>query len=601
MTHFADPALLAALMLLAAIVGGYAAAFVRVPRVVGYLLAGLLLHLALAALAQRGETTAEWFQPLAQSARWLQGLKQLALGLIMFAIGSVFETSHMRAVGLRVLRLSAVKILTVVVLVGLGCTAIYTLRPGVSLTEALVLGGMLAVAGIATAPAATLLVLQEYGSKGTVSDTILTLTAINNTVCIIAFHTLFLVLAATGTIAGSYAEGRWLGLDLVLNSAGSMLLGVGLGFSFSVLYARVPMKDFSLIFLGVVLGLGAFRDLLSDELGISYNFLLTCLFLGATFANITVDTEPFQKALRSFSAPIFALFFVIAGYELHLDDLKHIGLIGAAYTVLRIGGKALGGWLGTRRRSGTHETPGYIGLGMLCQAGVAIGLADFLVRAWGTRTAEGFQPNPAAADFKTIILGSVVIFELVGPLALKAVAIRSGEVKAVTLLRRRPAGDAARESATRRSWQALLRTVGVTRPAGKSSETLRVRHIMRSSVKVLPASARFDEVLHFVESSRYNHFPVVDEHERYVGLIHFSDLRGMMYDPFVRELVTAHDLARQNTPLATPDMSLDELFTIFAESDVGSLAVIDDVESRHVVGIVEQRDLLAAMHQPRST
>jgi CIC family chloride channel protein len=124
---------------------------------------------------------------------------------------------------------------------------------------------------------------------------------------------------------------------------------------------------------------------------------------------------------------------------------------------------------------------------------------------------------------------------------------------------------------------------------------------MRSSIKVLPSASRFDEVLHFVEGSRFNHFPVVDENERYVGMVHFSDLRGMMYDPVVRELVTAHDLARQNTPLAAPEMTLQELLDVFHETDVGSLAVVDAAETRRVVGIVEQRDLLLALHKSQTS
>ena len=84
-------------------------------------------------------------------------------------------------------------------------------------------------------------------------------------------------------------------------------------------------------------------------------------------------------------------------------------------------------------------------------------------------------------------------------------------------------------------------------------------------------------------------------------MVHFSDLRGMMYDPVVRELVTAHDLARQNTPLAAPDMTLQQLLDVFHETDVGSLAVVDDAETRHVVGIVEQRDLLLVLHKSQTS
>jgi CIC family chloride channel protein len=143
-----------------------------------------------------------------------------------------------------------------------------------------------------------------------------------------------------------------------------------------------------------------------------------------------------------------------------------------------------------------------------------------------------------------------------------------------------------------------MRTFGLEHLAKpRPLQTLAVRHIMRSSVKVIPAAARFDEVLHFVEGSRHNHFPVVDDEGQYVGMIHFGDLRNIMYDPFVRELVTAHDLSRQDAPLTTPELALDDLFELFHATHVDSLAVISNAESRAIIGIVEQRDLLLLMHR----
>ena len=119
---------------------------------------------------------------------------------------------------------------------------------------------------------------------------------------------------------------------------------------------------------------------------------------------------------------------------------------------------------------------------------------------------------------------------------------------------------------------------------------------MRSNIKLLRASARLDEVLHFVESSRYNHFPVVDEEGDFAGMVHFSDLRSMIYDPHMRDLVTAVDLADPSTPTVPVDMPLDDLLEVFRVSDVGSLVVVESAQTRRVVGVVEQRDLLQALH-----
>ena len=122
-------------------------------------------------------------------------------------------------------------------------------------------------------------------------------------------------------------------------SAGSIALGVALGFVFGVLYRKLTAADVLLIFLGTVLLLGSMRDYLANEWHLSFNFLLTCLFIGSTFTNITPGQEAFYNALRSISGPIFALFFVLAGFELHLAELPHIGLLGLGYVVFRIFGE----------------------------------------------------------------------------------------------------------------------------------------------------------------------------------------------------------------------------------------------------------------------
>jgi CBS domain-containing protein len=598
MAHLTDPGLLVALLLLAALAGGYAAVLLRVPRVVGYLVGGLCLHYLLQAYLGGGIGAHQPDCPLLAAADQLHGVKTLALGLIMFAIGGVFEIRHLKAVGPRVIRLSVAKLVGVLVLVGLGCGLLASLTGALSGKSSLAFGLLLGTIGIATAPAATLFVLREYEAKGANSDAILTLTAINNVVCIILFHVLFLLLSSTRLIDSGYGVGRWIWLNLTFTSLGSIALGLLLGFVFSILYAKITVADFLLIFLGVALILGVFSVVLSELLHLSFNFLLVYLVFGATFANITPDQEAFHGALRTISGPIFALFFVLAGFEFHIQDLAHLGLVGAGYVVLRTAGKSLGGWLGTRWAHAPGEFHRCIGFGMLCQAGVAIGLASFLYRSWGTQTSTGFVPSAGAEALNTIVLGSVILFELFGPIALKRVTVAAGEVKAVTLLRRRRTPSNEAGSVTRRTWEALLRTLsyGHWRRVPQQ-KPLEVRHIMRSNIKVVPTSARFDEVLHFVEGSRYNHFPVVDDAGQYVGMIHFGDLRHIMYDPILRDLVTAHDLCRPDTPLATPELPLDELFELFHSADVGCLAVVDDEENLAVVGIVEQRDLLPVLHR----
>ncbi len=580
----------AALLLLAAVAGGFVAASLRVPRVVGYLCAGLVLRAVLKG-ACAGPSGAA---PLEQLAAPVQGIKILALGLILFSLGRVFEFQHLRSVGRRIIRISLAETLAVIVLVAAGCAATWLLVGDNGLKDAVTAGVLLGIIALATAPAATVLVIGEYDARGPTSDAILSLTALNNVLCIVLFHAAFVLLAAAGWVEAAVAGQRVVWLDLLLISLGSLLLGLLLGVLLAALHARLARSEFVLVFLAALLSFGAYSEWLSEHFHLSFNYLLVCLFAGAAFANSAVDAEPLHELLGVLGKPIYACFFVLAGYELHIEELRSLGWIGGAYVALRVAGKLLGPYLAIRT-SGSRELRPALGAGLLCQAGVAIGLVDFLARSWGTRGDAGFVPHPVASQLKTIILGSVVLYELTGPLALKALLVRSGEIKAVTLLAGRRDGST---STLRLAFEALARALWpgrVRRLAGR--RPLTVRDLMRSSVRFIPAPARLDEVLHYVERSRDHQFPVVGPDGEFVGMIHFADLRDILYNPVLRELITAHDLARPDNVAVPLDMPLTELFEVFERADVSALPVVESPASRRVVGVVEQRDLLKLLHE----
>jgi Kef-type K+ transport system membrane component KefB/predicted transcriptional regulator len=586
--------LLFGLLLVAALIAGYLAHMFRVPRVVGYLAAGAIMRLVLDA-ALHIEPGTERAAELAAAERPFAVVKDLALGLILFSIGAVFETRHLRAVGRNILTLllgeSGLGFL--VVFVGTAAVGLLVDDRG-QVWAALASAVLLGIAAIATAPAATLLTLREFEAKGPTTDTILSVTGANNVLCIVAFHVCFMLLAASG-ILGEVALSKsdiWLGI--AWSTLGSVSLGLALGFLISVAHAKLRVAETIAILVAAFIVLSAGEKWLLQHVGASYNFLLTTLCVGAVFANVAIDPERLESALRTLGHPVFIGFFVLAGYGLHLGELVDLRLIGMTYVACRLAGKILGAWWGARRARRPGEITPYIGAALLCQAAVVVGLADFVSNHW-------LQAD-AARSFATTIVGSVVFFELCGPLLVKWVVVRSGEVKAVTLLHHSVPAAAEGDSVVALTWQALLRTVGLRhRRKSLPAEALQARHIMRTNIKCIRADERFDQVLHAVEQSRYNHFPVVDEHDELVGVIHFSDIRGIIYDPVLSDLVTALDLANPDTPAVPVDMSLRDLLAVFKAGDVGSLPVVESVGSRRVVGIVEQRDLLRTLHLSRNT
>ena len=472
------------------------------------------------------------------------------------------------------------------VFVGCAAMAIITQR-GEGLTSNIVLALLLAAAAVATAPAATLFVLQEYEAKGPTTETILGLTGVNNVVCIVLFQATFLILASLGAIKTTTAMGYPLWAGLAVTTLGSVVLGVAIGTLISMIHAKLPLGETLLVFFALFIVLGAGEHWLATHKGISFSFLLTALVTGAVFANLAVDSEKLNNSLRTLGSPIFVGFFVMAGYELHLGDLALMGWVGGAYVACRLAGKVLGGHFGGRWVGNTHRVGNRVGTALLCQAAVVIGLAAFIEKSWD---------SPLAHQFATIILGSVVVFELLGPLLVKRCVVGRGEVKAITLLRRSgPHSEGA--SVVRLTLRSLFRLFGVVSDRVKTKPAhMKVEHIMRTNVQFIRASATYDEVLHFIERSTYSHFPVVDEDGVFAGVIHFADVRDVIYDPAMRELVTALDLADPDSDVVSMDMSLSELLAVFEGKNVGVLPVAERVNLRRIVGIVEQRDLLRALH-----
>jgi len=584
--------LLFGLLLAAAILGGYVAHALRVPRVVGYLLfgAGVKLGLVYGLDATEGSETSE---KLYSAFVPLKAIKDLGLGIILFSIGRVFEVRHLRAVGSRIHRISVGEAGAsfLLVLIGVFLAGVF-MRGETPMSTVLAFALLLAVGSMATAPAATLFVLREYDAKGPVTDTVLSLTGLNNIACIVLFYLSFSLLATFGWLDGVVERSHSVWTDLAVATVGSVALGMTIGFVVSLIHAKLNQNDTLLILVALLIVLGAGEGWLRENQGLSYNFLLTTIFLGATFANIAIDPDRLEEPLRLVSRPILIGFFVMAGYQLHVSDLSHFGAVGVAYVLCRITGKWLGARWGVRRSGAEDELGRYVGLALLCQAAVIIGLADFVNHQWN---------NEWAQRFVTVALGSVVIFEICGPLLIKWVAKRAGEVKAITLLRR--AGGTATGSASTLSltWQALLRTLGFGASATRSIDgPICAKHVMRTNMQSIPSDADFTTVLQLVEASRFNHFPVINEDKELMGVIHFRDLRDVIFDPLLSRLITAVDVADEASKCVHAELPIEDVLAEFRGGDVGSMPVVESEGSRVLVGIIEQRDVLRAVHAQQS-
>jgi Kef-type K+ transport system membrane component KefB/predicted transcriptional regulator len=557
---------------LGALIGGRLASVCHIPRVTGYLLTGLLIgpsfaHLAHLPVLLPPETLLE-----------LRPLSEMALALILMHIGGLFDIRHLDRWRHRILLFSGSEILLTFFLVSgavfiINFAFLQIIVPGQSLWQtSLEFSLFLGIIGVATAPAATLMVIREYEAEGPVTSLVLTLVGFNNLVSVLGFAVLAHIFIFPGETLGV----------LAMRMGAPIMVGTLLGFVLSVWAQRLELSSENkiLIFGGIAVNVALCRSLQIDP-------LLASLILGMTLANSCPRWNRLQNDVRQVDYLLYVVFFVLAGANLHIETLTHIGMLGVAYVVARTLGKWLGAAIGARLgHFGSNERV-YVGLTLMAQAGVAIGLATQLAHHW-----------PVGGKLlETIVLGSVVVFELMGPLAVRHGLVRSGEVPILALLQKRaPVGALEGLHNVAHHFRGSL---GI--PIGHRLEDpgdILVRHIMRQNVETVLHSTPYYELLKHIAHSRYDQFPVVDDSNRFVGVIDYTEIRNLLFEPALVPLVVAGDLTVAAHYCLKPDQSLREALNVLQlHRNISYFPVVETDDAQHLVGILSQNDVLAAFRR----
>ncbi|MEA1889354.1 MAG: cation:proton antiporter [Pseudomonadota bacterium] len=358
------------------------------PRVTLLLLAGFVI----------GPSVLDWLPAFTE--QWFPLLTDIALAMIGFLLGHNMTRARLHELGRTVLTMS----MALVIITSLLVFIVLTLF-GVSTDIALLLAGI----APATAPAATMDVVREYRARGKFTNTLLGIVAIDDAWGLLVFSLLLAVAKALGDEGGAgdvLTTGAW-------EIGGAIIVGVVLGLPMAYLTGRIrPGEPTQAEALGLVLlcaGIALWLDV---------SYILSAMVLGAVVANFAGHHErPFNE-IEGIEWPFMILFFLLAGAALHLEALAQVGLLGAAYIGLRISGRILGirlgGWL-----SGADPTiRRWMGLALLPQAGVAIGMALLVVQRF-PELKEIILP---------VVLGSTVIFELIGPVITRWTLTRVGDI-----------------------------------------------------------------------------------------------------------------------------------------------------------------------------
>ncbi|TRZ93938.1 cation:proton antiporter [bacterium] len=366
---------------------------IRFPAVTAYLLLGILIGPSVFNLIPKDVINASGL------------ISNIVLGIIAFGIGQNFARDNFRKIGKSVIWIS--------VLEACGAWIFVTLVFLIILRQPFYLSLLFGAISSATAPAATVMVIREYRAKGNFTDTLLGVVAIDDAWCLIIFG---ISLAISQAIYAHMLANFFLikvFFNSILSIFGAFILGGIVAMLLTYLSRYLRTQTELLIFtLGfVLLNIGI-------ALWLKLSVLLANMFLGAILVNIHKSSFNFFESLKTVDLLLFLLFFVLAGANLEIGILGKLGLIGLAYLIFRVIGKMIGAGIGARISGASRSIKRYLGLGLVPQAGVALGCALI---------AKNDFPEVGGMIFTTII-ATTVIYELIGPLCTKYALQKAGEV-----------------------------------------------------------------------------------------------------------------------------------------------------------------------------
>lgn len=385
----------------------------RLPDVTAYLVAGVLIGpcvLGRLGINGIGFTSFEAVDSLGL-------ISDVALGFIAFAIGHEFRLSALKETGKQAVIIGILQAVITTALVDVVLVAIHLMKPELlSLPAAITLGAIAA----ATAPAATLMVVRQYKAHGPVTDVLLPVVALDDAVGLAIFAVSF---GAAQSMQNSNADALSLIVEPVLEIVFSLALGtvVGLFLTWIERYFHSNRNRIALITGSLILTVALSR--LTFDIGrfhVGFSSLLVCMMLGTVFCNLCPLSEELMNSADKWSNPVLILFFVLSGAALQFQVFGSIAviLIGVIYILARSVGKYVGAKISANIAKSPEVVKKYLGITLLPQAGVALGMCTTAARVLGS---DGNL-------IRNIILFAVLVYELIGPTLTKIALTKAGDI-----------------------------------------------------------------------------------------------------------------------------------------------------------------------------
>ena len=394
------------MLLLVGYFAGRLAEKFRLPAITGYILAGLVLSDSVTGIIHQ------------TVALRMTSITEIALGMIAITVGAEFEISRLRKTGLTIMIMTIFQAVFAFIFVVIGLTIMK-----MEMSYALILGAI----ATATAPAATVVIVKELRARGEFVDYLYGIVALDDAICVILFSVIFALVAPglAGTITGHettiMSSISHAGLEILF----SCLLGATSGF----LLHKFTREKYRLNEI-LIISIASIFLTISIAIVLNLSLLIANMMMGAMLVNLSHRNKRIFRVIEPLTPPLFALFFVLAGTELHLYVFTKLAVIlfGIMYILARFTGKYLGTWISAFLTKTSEGIRNYLGFCLFPQAGVAIGLVLFVQTSPALLNAPGIVKEMMVL-IVNIVLFSIFVNELIGPLISKFGIVRGAELE----------------------------------------------------------------------------------------------------------------------------------------------------------------------------
>lgn len=508
-----------------------------IPQVVGCIVVGIILGQDVLNVITEARVEA------------LEPFTNFALGIVGFMIGAELRAEVFKKYGRQFFIILFSQGFGAFILVAVATATMTWIIHG-DLRTSIALGIVLGAVASATAPAATVNVLWEYKTRGPLTAAILAIVALDDALALLLYRG-----SATGAKALlGVADSSVMGTTAILlgEILGTVLLGflagVFLGYLLKFIRAEDKILGTSIASLLLVVGISTV---------VKMDSILPAMVFGVTIANVAPrQSERVFELVKKFSPPAYVAFFVLAGAHLELGRLGWSTVATTAiYIVFRVGGKVIGSWAGARYCRMPSSVQKYLGICMLPQAGVAIGLAII--------SREMFDPQFGGIII-TIVMTGTLVMELLGPILVKVGVKRAGEV-----------GRNVTEEDLIKGY--------------------RVQDVMDDQPTTIPHDMRLPAILDLFSGTESVYYPVVDEQTHLVGAVTIAGIKQMFANQDVAGWLLGCDVAEPVREKTTPNTPLEEVLEEMGRYHVEDLPVVAADGSDRLLGVLHYSKTLRAI------